>query len=108
MLSKLLFLMIILYFFLHVIKSWLIFESIKVLKYKNFILFNLHFANKTILSCFFFLFIDLNLLIHAVVTQIFNPLAERVIPIGIPIKEVKAEIETNLVVARSTISKLSI
>ena len=57
-------------------------------------LFDLDFANNTILSClfFFFLIIDLNLLIPAVIAQVFNPIAELVIPIGIPIKEAKTEI----------------
>ena len=58
-------------------------------------LFNLYFANNTILSClvFFFLIIDLYFLIPAVTAQTFNPIAELVIPIGIPIKKVKTEIE---------------
>ena len=53
------------------------------------ILFNLDFANNTILSClfFFFLIIDLYFLIHAVIVHIFNPIAELVLPIGIPPKE---------------------
>ena len=53
------------------------------------ILFNLDFANNTILSClfFFFLIIDLYFLIHAVIAHIFNPIAELVLPIGIPPKE---------------------
>ena len=58
-------------------------------------LFNLDFANNTILSCVFFLIIDLYFLIHAVITQIFNPIAELVIPIGISTKEAKAETETH-------------
>ena len=47
-------------------------------------LFNLDFANNTILSCFlfFFLIIDLRFLITAVI--ILNPTTELVIPIGIP------------------------
>ena len=55
-------------------------------------LFNLDFANNTILSCFFFFFliIDLYFLIPAAIAQIFNPIAELVIPIGIPSKETKA------------------
>ena len=59
-------------------------------------LFNLDFANDNILSCFFFYFliIDLYFLIPAIISQIFNPIAELVIPIGIPTKEVKAERET--------------
>ena len=57
--------------------------------------FNLDFANNTILSCYFFFFLIINLyfLIPAVITKIFNPIAELVILIGIPSKEVKAEIE---------------
>ena len=72
-------------------------------------LFNLDFANYIILSCFFlfFLFIDLNFIIPAVVTQIFNPVAELVIPIGIPTKEAKAEMETHSVIAEIKISDYS-
>ena len=56
---------------------------------------NLYFADNTILSCFFFFFliIELYFLISAVIAQIFNPIVELVIPIGIPTKEAKAEIE---------------
>ena len=63
-------------------------------------LFNLDFANNTILSCFFFFFliIDLYFLIPAVITQIFNPIVELAIPIGIPTKEAKAEMETHPVI----------
>ena len=69
-------------------------------------LFNLGFASNTILSCFFFFFlvIDLYFFIPAVVTQIFNPIAELVIPIGIPTKEAKAEMETHPVIVEITIS----
>ena len=65
---------------------------------------NLHFANKTILSCFFFflLIIDLYILIPAVITQIFNLIAELVIPIGIPAKEAKSEMETYPVIVEIT------
>ena len=58
-------------------------------------LFNLDFANNAILSCIFFSFlmIDLYFLVPAVIAQIFNPIAELVIPIGIPSKEAKTEIE---------------
>ena len=48
-------------------------------------------------SFFFFLLIDFYFLIPAVTTQIFNPFAEPAIPIGIPTKEVKAEMETHLI-----------
>ena len=70
------------------------FVSIKALEVKTSILCNLDFAKNTTLSCFFFFFliIDLYFLIPAVVAQIFNPIAELIIPVGIPIKEGKAEI----------------
>ena len=60
-------------------------------------LFNLDFANNTILSCFFlfFLIIDSYFLIPAVITHIFNPTAELVILIGIPTKNAKVEMETH-------------
>ena len=63
-------------------------------------LFNLDFANDIILSFsfLFFLFIDLCFLISAVITQIFNSIAELVIPIGIWTKEAKAETETHPVI----------
>ena len=46
-------------------------------------------------ASFFFLIIDLYFLIPAIITQIFNPIAELVIAIGIPTKEAKAEMETH-------------
>ena len=60
-------------------------------------LFNLDFANNSISLCFFFLFliIDLYVLIPTVITQIFNPTVELVIPIGIPTKEARADMETH-------------
>ena len=72
-------------------------------------LFNLVFAHNTILLCFFFflLIIGLYFLIRAVVGQIFNSIAEFVIPIGIPIKEAKAEIEIHPVTAEIKIRKCS-
>ena len=68
---------------------------IKALEIKTSVLFNLNFANNTVLSClfFFFLIIDLYFVIAAVIAQIFNPTAEIVIPTGIPTKEAKAEME---------------
>ena len=70
------------------------FELIKVIEIKTSMLFNLDFASSTILSCFFFFFliIDLYFLIPEAIAQIFNPIAEFVIPIRTPIKEVKPEI----------------
>ena len=60
-------------------------------------LFDLDFAYKTILSSFFFFFLNIELcfLIPAVIAQIFNPIAELVIHIGIPNKEAKVKIETH-------------
>ena len=58
---------------------------------KTSILFNLDFSKNTILSCFFFFFviIDLHFLSPAVIAQIFNPIVKLVVPS----KEAKAEIE---------------
>ena len=64
-------------------------------------LFNLDFTHDNILSCFFFFFsiIDLYFLI---------PTAELIIPIGIPTKEAKAEMEMHPVTVEINISKCSI
>ena len=72
-------------------------ESINALEIKTSMLFNIDFVNNTTLSCFFFFFliIDLFFLISAVIAQIFNTIAELVIPIGIPTKEDKAETNCN-------------
>ena len=70
------------------------FESVKTLEIKTSMLFS--FFLLIILSyhaSFFFLIIDLYFVIPAVIAQIFNPILELVIPIGIPSKEAKAEIE---------------
>ena len=73
-------------------------------------LFNLDFANNSISLCFFFLFliIDLYVLIPTVITQIFNPTVELVIPIGIPTKEARADMETHSVTVEIKTSKCSI
>ena len=73
-------------------------------------LFNLDFASNTVLSCFFFfsLIIDLYFLIPAAIAKIFNPVAELVILIGILSKEAKAEIEIHPVIAEAKIRKCSI
>ena len=70
---------------------------------------DLDFANSTVLLCFFFFFLIINLyfLITEAVAQIFNPIAELVIPIGIPNKEAKTEIEINSVTAETKIRKYS-
>ena len=73
-------------------------------------LFNLVLANNTVLSCsfFFFLINDLYFLIPAIIVQIFNPISEIVIPIGIPSKESKEEIKIHPVIAEAKIRKSSI
>ena len=73
-------------------------------------LFNLDFATNTILSCFFFFFliIDLYFLFAAVIAQIFNTIAELVILIGIQTKEAKAEFEIHPVIVEAKIRNFSI
>ena len=44
-------------------------------------------------------------MIPAVITHIFNPIAALVIPIGIPTKEAKAEMETHPVIVEVMIRK---
>ena len=56
----------------------------------------------------FFLIIDLRFLIPAVIAQIFNPIAELVIPIGTPSKEAKVEIEIHPVIVEVKIMECSI
>ena len=70
---------------------------IKNLEIKTSVLLNLGFADNTIFSCilFFFLITDFYFLILPVIAQIFSPIAELVIPIGIPTKKTKAEKETH-------------
>ena len=72
--------------------------------------FNLDFSKNTILSCFFFVFliIELKFLIPATIAQIFNPIAELVIPVEIPSKEAKAEIQIHPVIVEAKIRKSSI
>ena len=62
------------------------FESIKVLEIKASMLFSSVIASNTILLCFF-LFLIIDFLIPAVIAQLFNPIAELTMPIGIPTKE---------------------
>ena len=54
---------------------------------------------------FFFLIIDLYLLVPAVISQIFNPIKELVISIGIAIKETKAEIIMHPAIIEAKIRK---
>ena len=82
----------------------------KALQIKISISCNFGFASNTILSCFFvfFIIIDLYFLIPAVIAQTFIPIAELVIPIGLPIKEAKAEIEIYPVIVEAKTRKYSI
>ena len=73
-------------------------------------LFNLKFANDTILLCFFFFFliIDLNFLNAAVIVQSSNPIAKLVTRTGISTKEAKIEMELHAVTVEPKIRKSSI
>ena len=77
----------------------------KALEIKTSMLFNSDFCKHTILSCFlfFFLIIDLYFLIPAVIAQIFNLTGELVIPIETKeaTKEAKAEMETHPVIVEA-------
>ena len=77
---------------------------------KTFSLFDLVFASNTILSCFFFFFliIDLKFLPPAVIADIFIATAELAMFIGIATKVAKAEIETYPVTVEAKISKCSV
>ena len=74
---------------------------------KTSTLFSLDFANDNIWSCFFFFFliIEPHFLVPAVITEIFYPIAQFKLPIGIPTKEAKAEMETDPVTIEINISK---
>ena len=65
--------------------------------------FNLDFDYNIILSCFFFLIIDLYFLFPAVITQILIPIVELAIPIEIQTKKAKAEMETHQVAVEAKI-----
>ena len=72
-------------------------------------LFNIDFTNNTILSCFFFfLIIELYFLILAGLTKVFSFTAELVVPIEIPTKETKAEMEKNSVTVEIKIIQIVI
>ena len=82
---------------------------VKALDIRTLIVFNLHFPNNTILSCFFFFFLisDIYFLIPAMIAQIFIHTAELVIPTGTPTNEANAEIETQPVTVETKIRKFS-
>ena len=77
-------------------------SSIKAFELKSSTLFSLDFGNNTISLCLFFSFliIDLYFLIHAVITKIFNSIAELVISMWVPAKA-KAEKETHWLTVKS-------
>ena len=52
----------------------------------------------------FFLLIDLYFLITVVITKVFNPIMELVIPIATQTTEAKAKMETHPVIVEITIS----
>ena len=56
----------------------------------------------------FFLIIDLYFLITVAVAQIYNPIVELVIPIGIPSNEAKVETEIHPAVIEAKIRKCSV
>ena len=74
---------------------------------KTSMLFNLDFACNTILLFFFLFFLIIDL-IPAVIAQIFNLITEFVIPIEIPTKEAKAEIEIHPVTIEAKMRTCSI
>ena len=80
--------------------------SIKALEIETSIAFNLAFPSNNILSCFFLLFliIDLCFLIPAVITQIFSPTAEFTKPTGMQTNVASAEIETQPVIVEAKIN----
>ena len=57
---------------------------------------------------FCFWILDLYLLVAAVIAQTFDPIAELVIPIGMPSEETRAEIEIHPVTAKAKIRMCSI
>ena len=76
------------------------------MKIKTSMLFNLYFANNTILSYFLFCSLIIEFNSCSVIAQIF--IAELIIPIGIPIKEAKAETEIHPVIVEAKIRKCPI
>ena len=56
----------------------------------------------------FYLIIDFCFLIPAAIAQIFNPIAELVISMGVPSKETKAKIEMHLVITEAKMRKCSV
>ena len=85
-------------------------ELMRAIEIKTAMLFNLDFANSTILSRFFFFFliIDLYFLILGAISQVLNPYAQFVILIEMSIKKVKPEVEIHPVIIEAEIRNCSI
>ena len=75
----------------------------KTLKIKTPILSNSDIGKNTILSCYFFFFLN-----PAVITQIFIVVAELAVHTGIPTKEGRAEIKIHSVTLELKINKSSV
>ena len=60
------------------------------------------FVNKAISSCFFFLFLIIDLF-FLILAKIFNPIVEILIHLKISIKKAKAEMEIHTVTATSKV-----
>ena len=86
-----------------------IYDSIKALEIRTAIVINLTFPSNTILSCLFYFFSIINLcfLIPAMITQIFIPTAELVMPTGAQTNEANAEIKTQPGTVEARTSKCS-
>ena len=71
--------------------SWLTYELIKALEIRTSMVFTLVFAYNTLLSCFFFFFliIDLYFLFTAIIEKILNHTAKLALPVEIPTEEAK-------------------
>ena len=74
-------------------------------------LFNLHFVNNTILIMLLFLLFlvtDIYLFNPGIIAQMFNHIAELVIPFRIPTKEEKEKMEIHPVTVEDEIKKFSV
>ena len=73
-------------------------------------IFKLTLADNTILLCchFFFLITELYFSIHAGNLQYFNSIAELLVPIRIPIKTTREEIEIHPVTTEAKLRKCSL
>ena len=83
---------------------------IQALEIKTTMLFNLDFASNTISAYlfFFFLIIDLYFLIPAAIAQIFNSIAELLIPMEAAITEAKGETEIHSAIVEAKKRKCSV